>query len=79
MNRSLVANLSAANCYKIEHLKRPENFVLGKIVLSLYFRNASFGAYSKHKYVDYVFGNETEARTFARVRGWEVNLSFCLY
>ncbi|RWV89942.1 hypothetical protein GW17_00047887, partial [Ensete ventricosum] len=28
-------------------------------------------------YVDYVFGNETEARTFARVRGWEVK-SFIL-
>ncbi|KAG6479872.1 hypothetical protein ZIOFF_063348 [Zingiber officinale] len=26
--RSLVANLSAANCYKIEHLKRPENWAL---------------------------------------------------
>lgn len=27
--RSLVANLSAANCYKTEHLKRPENWALG--------------------------------------------------
>ncbi|CAN6484672.1 unnamed protein product [Victoria cruziana] len=26
--RSLVANLSAANCYKSEHLKRPENWAL---------------------------------------------------
>ncbi|KAJ6901840.1 hypothetical protein NC651_019577 [Populus alba x Populus x berolinensis] len=27
--RSLIANLSAANCYKSEHLKRPENWALG--------------------------------------------------
>jgi len=27
---------------------------------------------AKHRYVDYIFGNETEARTFAKVRGWEV-------
>lgn len=26
----------------------------------------------EHRYVDYIFGNETEARTFAKVRGWEV-------
>ncbi|KAJ6690459.1 hypothetical protein OIU85_006698 [Salix viminalis] len=26
--RSLIANLSAANCYKSEHLKRPENWAL---------------------------------------------------
>ena len=25
------------------------------------------------RYMDYVFGNETEARIFARVQGWEVN------
>ncbi|XP_062080913.1 adenosine kinase 2-like [Humulus lupulus] len=28
-------------------------------------------AYNYLPYMDYVFGNETEARTFARVRGWE--------
>ena len=27
---------------------------------------------TKLSYVDYIFGNETEARTFAKVRGWEV-------
>jgi hypothetical protein len=27
--RSLVANLSAANNYKIEHLKKPENWAVG--------------------------------------------------
>jgi len=29
VNRSLIANLSAANCYKSEHLKKPENWALG--------------------------------------------------
>jgi len=24
------------------------------------------------RYMDYVFGNEIEARTFSRVQGWEV-------
>lgn len=33
--RSLVANLSAANCYKSEHLKRPENWMLGISVYHL--------------------------------------------
>ena len=28
--------------------------------------------------MDYVFGNETEARTFARVHGWEVRLMLLL-
>ena len=28
--RSLIANLSAANCYKVDHLKKPENWALGK-------------------------------------------------
>lgn len=27
--RSLIANLSAANCYKPDHLKRPENWAFG--------------------------------------------------
>jgi len=30
--RSLIANLSAANCYKVDHLKKPENWALGKIL-----------------------------------------------
>ena len=29
ITRSLIANLSAANCYKSEHLKKPENWALG--------------------------------------------------
>ena len=31
LRRSLVANLSAANCYDVEHLKKPENWALGII------------------------------------------------
>ncbi|XP_050379491.1 adenosine kinase 2-like [Argentina anserina] len=34
--RSLVANLSAANCYKFEHLKRPENWALVEKAKYLY-------------------------------------------
>ncbi|KAJ6357954.1 hypothetical protein OIU78_005730 [Salix suchowensis] len=105
--RSLIANLSAANCYKSEHLKRPENWKL--VEKAKYFYIAGFfltvspesimlvaeHAAANNKvfmmnlsapficeffkdvqenalpYMDYVFGNETEARTFARVRGWE--------
>lgn len=105
--RSLVANLSAANCYKCEHLKRPENWTLVEKAKYIYiagffltvspdsiqlaaehaaatnkvfmmnlsapficefFRDAQEKAFP---YVDYIFGNETEARTFAKVRGWE--------
>ncbi|KAK6933390.1 Carbohydrate kinase PfkB, partial [Dillenia turbinata] len=105
--RSLVANLSAANCYKVEHLKRPENWAL--VEKAKYFYIAGYfltvspesiqlvaeHAAAKNKvfmmnlsapficelfkdvqekalpYMDYVFGNEIEARTFARVHGWE--------
>uniref|UniRef100_A0A803R9G5 Adenosine kinase n=1 Tax=Cannabis sativa TaxID=3483 RepID=A0A803R9G5_CANSA len=104
--RSLIANLSAANCYKTEHLKQPENWAL--VEKAKYYYIAGFfltvspesiqlvaahaaannkvftmnlsapficeffkDAQEKALYVDYVFGNETEARTFARVHGWE--------
>ena len=40
--RSLIANLSAANCYKSEHLKRPENWVLGTLFLLFYWILPSF-------------------------------------
>uniref|UniRef100_A0A0D9W772 Adenosine kinase n=1 Tax=Leersia perrieri TaxID=77586 RepID=A0A0D9W772_9ORYZ len=105
--RSLVANLSAANCYRFEHLKRPENWALVERAKYIYiagffltvspdsiqlvaehaaatnkvfmmnlsapficefFRDAQEKALL---YADYIFGNETEARTFAKVRGWE--------
>nr|DAD26749.1 TPA_asm: hypothetical protein HUJ06_028217 [Nelumbo nucifera] len=107
--RSLIANLSAANCYKTEHLKRPENWAL--VEKAKYFYIAGFfltvspesiqlvaeHAAAKNKifsmnlsapficeffrdaqekalpYMDYVFGNETEARTFAKVHGWEIS------
>ncbi|KAL2250635.1 adenosine kinase 2 [Sesamum indicum] len=105
--RSLVANLSAANCYKIDHLKKPENWAL--VEKAKYYYIAGFfltvspesimlvseHAAAKNKvfmmnlsapficeffkdvqdkvfpYMDYVFGNETEARTFSKVHGWE--------
>ncbi|GAB2257730.1 hypothetical protein Droror1_Dr00013890 [Drosera rotundifolia] len=106
---SLIANLSAANCYKSEHLKRTENWAL--VEKAKYFYIAGFfltvspdsiqlvaehaAANSKIfsmnlpapficeffkdaqekalPYVDYVFGTETEARTFSKVHGWETD------
>ncbi|XP_047158187.1 adenosine kinase 2-like [Vigna umbellata] len=107
--RSLVANLSAANCYKSEHLVKPENWALvekakyyyisgffltvspdsiqlvaehaaanGKIfMMNLsapficeFFKDALLKVLP---YMDYVFGNETEARTFSKVQGWETD------
>ncbi|KAJ6901850.1 adenosine kinase 2-like [Populus alba x Populus x berolinensis] len=105
--RSLIANLSAANCYKSEHLKRPENWAL--VEKAKYFYIAGFfltvspesimlvaeHAAANNKifmmnlsapficeffkdvqenalpYMDYVFGNETEARTFAKTENVE--------
>ncbi|KAK3008300.1 hypothetical protein RJ639_013120 [Escallonia herrerae] len=109
--RSLIANLSAANCYKSDHLKRPENWALGTPTFekAKYFYIAGFfltvspdsillvaeHAAASNKifsmnlsapficeffkdaqekvlpYMDFVFGNETEARTFSKVHGWE--------
>nr|GMC89039.1 Adenosine kinase 2 [Ipomoea batatas] len=107
--RSLVANLSAANCYKSDHLKKPENWAL--VEKAKYYYIAGFfltvspesiqlvaeHAAAKNKvftmnlsapficeffkdvqekafpYADYVFGNETEARTFSKVHGWETD------
>ncbi|KAE8666243.1 Adenosine kinase [Hibiscus syriacus] len=107
--RSLIANLSAANCYKSDHLKKPENWAL--VEKAKYFYIAGFfltvspdsiqvvaeHAAAKNKvfamnlsapficeffkdaqekallYVDFVFGNETEARTFSKVHGWETD------
>ncbi|WJX62580.1 Adenylate kinase 2 [Trifolium repens] len=105
--RSLIANLSAANCYKVDHLKKSENWAL--VEKAKYFYIAGFfltvspesiqlvaeHAAANNKvflmnlsapficeffkdaqekalpYIDYVFGNETEARTFSKVHGWE--------
>ncbi|KAK7285036.1 hypothetical protein RJT34_19793 [Clitoria ternatea] len=107
--RSLVANLAAANCYKTEHLKRPENWAL--VEKAKYFYIAGFfltvspdsiqlvaeHAAANNKiftmnlsapficeffkdvqekalpYTDFIFGNETEARTFSKVHGWETD------
>ncbi|KAK4743233.1 hypothetical protein SAY87_001234 [Trapa incisa] len=135
--RSLIANLSAANCYKSEHLKRPENWALGISLTNLFFRHYMVFPFqmkflimiiytvekAKYYYIagffltvspdsiqlvaehaaannkvftmnlsapficeffkealekvlpfmDFVFGNETEARTFAKVHGWETD------
>lgn len=103
--RSLVANLSAAKKYKIDHLKKPENWVCverAKFIYSSGFFLAvspeSMMTVARHAaetgkyyminlaapficqfkdlmelfpYVDFIFGNESEARTFAQVQGWE--------
>ncbi|CAN7037010.1 unnamed protein product [Brassica oleracea var. botrytis] len=105
--RSLIANLSAANCYKVEHLKKPENWALVEKAKFYYIAGffltvspESIQLVSEHAaannkvftmnlsapficeffkdaqekflpYMDFVFGNETEARTFSKVHGWE--------
>jgi adenosine kinase len=105
--RSLIANLSAANCYKSEHLKKPENWALVEKAKYIYIAGffltvspESIQLVAEHAaannkvflmnlsapficeffrdaqekilpYVDYIFGNETEARIFSKVRGWE--------
>ncbi|KAG2334668.1 hypothetical protein Bca4012_000133 [Brassica carinata] len=105
--RSLIANLSAANCYKVDHLKKPENWALVEKAKFYYIAGffltvspESIQLVSEHAaannkvftmnlsapficeffkdaqekflpYMDFVFGNETEARTFSRVHGWE--------
>ncbi|XP_008366672.2 adenosine kinase 2 isoform X2 [Malus domestica] len=107
--RSLIANLSAANCYKFEHLKKPENWALVEKAKYIYIAGFfltvspdSIQLVAEHAaannkvfsmnlsapficeffkdaqdkalpYVDYVFGNETEARTFSKVHGWEID------
>eukprot|EP00884_Botryococcus_braunii_P014635 jgi/Botrbrau1/23172/Bobra.0041s0023.1 len=107
--RSLVANLAAANNYKVDHVKKPENWAIveqARIVYSagffitvspesillvakhcadndkIYAMNLSAPFISEvppfkqtlmdaMPYVDFLFGNETEARTFAKTEGWE--------
>ncbi|CAI9273412.1 unnamed protein product [Lactuca saligna] len=107
--RSLIANLSAANCYKADHLKKPENWALVEKAKYIYIAGffltvspESIQLVAEHAaaankvftmnlsapficeffkdaqekalaYVDYVFGNETEARTFSKVHGWETD------
>nr|KYP53075.1 Adenosine kinase 2 [Cajanus cajan] len=107
--RSLIANLSAANCFKAEHLKHPE--IWARVEKAKYFYVAGFfltvslesikvlakNAAANNKiftmdlsapficefykdeqdqiipYIDYVFGNEVEARTFSKVHGWKTD------
>ncbi|KAI4318875.1 hypothetical protein MLD38_032533 [Melastoma candidum] len=107
--RSLIANLAAANCYKSDHLKQQENWAL--VEKAKFFYIAGFfltvspdsiqlvaeHAAANNKifmmnlsaaficeffrdpqekalaYADYIFGNETEARTFSKVHGWETD------
>uniref|UniRef100_A0A0C9RS19 Adenosine kinase n=1 Tax=Wollemia nobilis TaxID=56998 RepID=A0A0C9RS19_9CONI len=107
--RSLIANLSAANCYKSDHLKLPENWALvekakffyiagffltvspdsiqlvaehasktGKtFMMNLaapficqFFKDALMKVFPC---VDYIFGNETEARAFSEAHGWKTD------
>lgn len=108
-DRSLVANLSAANNYKETHLKEAANWAVmskAKVIYSagffvtvspasielasmeaaktgsIYCMNLSapflmqvppFKAcfVKTLPYVDYLFGNETEAKTWAETEGWE--------
>jgi len=113
--RSLCTNLAAANNYKIDHVKKPENWKIvedAKIVYSagffitvspdsieavsnqtqksgaIYCLNLSapfivqvppFRACLEKTLpnVDYLFGNETEARAYAEAVGWESdNIAF---
>ncbi|KAF3322256.1 Adenosine kinase 2 [Carex littledalei] len=107
--RSLVANLAAANCYKPEHLTKPENWALVEKAKYIYIAGffltvspESIMLVAEHaaknnkvfmmnlsapficefytkvqddalKYCDYIFGNETEARKYAEVHGWQTD------
>lgn len=107
--RSLVANLAAANNYKISHLESPENWAVVEAARVAYSAGFfitvspdSMLKVAKHMasqdkiyalnisapfivevppfravfnellpYVDFLFGNENEARAYAKVEGWE--------
>ncbi|KAL4459058.1 hypothetical protein ABPG75_013923 [Micractinium tetrahymenae] len=107
--RSLVANLAAANNYKVDHLRQPENMAClekARVIYSAGFfitvSPESMLTMAKHAcendktyclnlsapficevppfkktlmdlmpYVDYLFGNENEARAFAKSEGWD--------
>ena len=100
-NRSLVANIAAANNYSIEHLLQPDNWALVEAASHFYIAGffqtvspESILTVAKHateegkvfcmnlsacflcqaflkpltdtmKYVDFVFGNDSEYKTFA--------------
>ncbi|KAG0599647.1 hypothetical protein M758_12G168600 [Ceratodon purpureus] len=105
--RSLVAYLAAAGMYKVDHLRKPENWAL--VEKAHYFYSAGFFLtvspdtlmlVAKHAaatgkifmmnlsasficerfkdtlmaafpYIDYIFGNENECKTFGRTQGWQ--------
>lgn len=107
--RSLVANLAAANNYKVDHLQQAENMAClekARVIYSAGFfitvSPESMLTMAKHAcendktyclnlsapficevppfkktlmdlmpYVDYLFGNENEARAFAKSEGWD--------
>jgi adenosine kinase len=107
--RSLCTNLNAANNFKVEHLKKPENFAIceaAKVIYSAGFfitvcpdaMRAACDEAAKHDglyclnlsapflmmvppfkavfvelmpQVDFLFGNETEAQTWADSEGWD--------
>jgi len=107
--RSLCTNLNAANNFKVEHLKKPENWAIceaAKIIYSAGFfitvspdsMRAACAEAAKHggtyclnlsapflmmvppfkalfvelmPNVDFLFGNETEAQTWADSEGWD--------
>jgi adenosine kinase len=107
--RSLCTNLNAANNFKVEHLKKPENWAIceaAKIIYSAGFfitvcpdaMKAACAEAEKHDglycvnlsapflmqvppfkavynelmpKVDFLFGNETEAQTWADTEGWD--------
>jgi adenosine kinase len=107
--RSLCTNLNAANNFKVEHLKKPENWIIcesAKIIYSAGFfitvspdsMKAACAEAAKHgglyclnlsapflmmvppfkavfvelmPNVDFLFGNETEAQTWADSEGWD--------
>eukprot|EP00894_Picocystis_sp_ML_P002587 jgi/Pico_ML_1/53104/g3713.t2 len=109
--RSLVANLSAANNYKAEHLQKPENWAIVEKAKFYYMSGffitvspESILSVAKHAaendkcfmmnlaapfimevppfkavlmdalpFVDYLFGNETEALTYAKTEGNAIN------
>ncbi|CAL5229682.1 g13050 [Coccomyxa viridis] len=106
--RSLVANLAAANNYKVDHVKQSENWALVEAAQVIYSAGffitvspESIMLVAKHcadnnkpycmnlsapfisqvppfkktlmeamPYIDFLFGNETEARAFAESEGW---------
>merc|ERR1712224_1057572 len=109
--RSLCTNLNAANNFKVDHLKKPDNWKIceaAKVIYSAGFfitvcpdaMRAACAEANKHgglycmnlsapflmmvppfkavfvntiPLVDFLFGNETEARTWAETEGWETD------